>query len=152
MKRILVAGGVGVPPLVFLAERHPIDYLLIGTKTSKEILPRKELAKVRGKVLYSTNDGSRGVKGYVTELLESVIEKESPENLFIQTCGPNIMMEAVMDMAAKYEIPGEASLDKEMACGVGACLGCMVQTKKGLVPSCTEGPVFRFDQLLREEV
>jgi len=61
-------------------------------------------------------------------------------------------MEAVMDMAAKYEIPGEASLDKEMACGVGACLGCMVQTKKGLVPSCTEGPVFRFDQLLREEV
>jgi dihydroorotate dehydrogenase electron transfer subunit len=146
-KRVLVAGGVGVPPLVFLAERFQTDYLLIGTKSKKEVLPKSELAGVRGKVLYSTNDGSYGEKGYVTELLEKLIKKESAEPLFIQTCGPNVMMQAVINIARREGIEGEASLDKSMACGVGACLGCMVKTKEGWTPSCVKGPVFAFDQL-----
>jgi len=146
-KRILIAGGVGVPPLVFLAERFPTDYLLIGTKSKEEALPRRELAKVKGKILYSTNDGSYGTKGYVTVLLGKLLKKHAPEDLFIQTCGPNIMMKAVIETAKREGIQGEASIDKTMACGVGACLGCMVKTPAGWVPSCTEGPVFNFDEL-----
>ncbi|HXV28067.1 MAG TPA: dihydroorotate dehydrogenase electron transfer subunit [bacterium] len=147
-KRVLVAGGVGVPPLIFLAERYPTDFMLIGTKSEKEVMPRKELSKIKGKILYSTNDGSYGAKGYVTVLLEKVIKKEGPENLFIQTCGPKPMMHAVMKLAKKCDIKGEASLDETMACGMGVCLGCMVKTKnEGWVPSCTQGPVFRFDDL-----
>lgn len=146
-KRVLVAGGVGVPPLIFLAERYPTDYLLIGTKTKKEVLPRKELAKVKAKVLYSTNDGSYGTKGFVTVLLKKIIEKESKQDLFIQTCGPKPMMHAVIKIAKKYDIEGEASLDETMACGMGVCLGCMVKTHEGWIPSCTQGPVFRFDEL-----
>ena len=146
-KRILIAGGVGVPPLVFLAEKFGADFLLIGTKSKAEILPKKELAKVKALVLYSTNDGSYGKKGFVTGLLEDLLQKENPENLFIQTCGPNVMMQAVMKIAKREKIEGEASVDKTMACGVGACLGCMVMTDKGWVPSCTEGPVFSFKDL-----
>jgi len=147
-KRILVAGGVGVPPLVFFAEKNKVDYLLIGTKSKQEVLPKKELAKVKAKVLFSTDDGSYGVKGRVTLLLEDIIQKEGAENIFIQTCGPTPMMNAVMIMAKKYEIPGEASLDETMGCGMGVCLGCMVKTPEGWVPSCTKGPIFAFDQLV----
>ncbi len=146
-KRILVAGGVGVPPLVFLAEKTGTHYLLIGTKSKAEVLPAKELAKVKGKILYATNDGSYGAKGFVTLLLDQIIKKEGPENLFIQTCGPNVMMQAVINMARKHGIEGEASLDKPMACAIGACLGCMVKTKEGWTPSCVKGPVFSFEDL-----
>lgn len=148
MKRVLVAGGVGVPPLVFLAEKYPSDFFLIGTKSRSEVLPKKETTKVSGKVFYSTNDGSYGVKGYVTVLLEKLIREEGAKNLFLQTCGPNVMMEAVMKIAKREGIEGEASVDKTMACGVGACLGCMVKTVDGWKPSCVEGPVFNFSELI----
>ena len=147
-KRVLVAGGVGVPPLVFFAEKNKTDYLLIGTKSKQEVMPKKELAKVKAKILFSTDDGSYGVKGRVTGLLEDIIEKEGAENIFIQTCGPMPMMNAVMAIAKKYEIPGEASLDQTMGCGMGVCLGCMVKTHEGWVPSCTQGPVFCFNDLV----
>jgi len=146
--RVLVAGGVGVPPLVFLSEQYPMDYLLIGTKSRLEVLPKKELSKVRAKILYSTNDGSYGVKGFVTKLVEAVVRKEGARNLYIQTCGPTVMMRAVMAIADREGIPGEASMEEDMACGVGACLGCMIPTRQGWVPCCTEGPVFSFDELL----
>ncbi len=148
-KRVLIAGGVGVPPLVFLAERYPSDYLLIGTKSKKEVMPRKELSKIKAKILYATNDGSYGAKGFVTVLLEKIIKQEKPEDLFIQTCGPKPMMHAVIKIARKFRIEGEASLDETMACGMGACLGCMVKTKDhGWIPSCTSGPVFSFSDLV----
>ena len=146
-KRVLVAGGVGVPPLVFLAERFSTDYLLIGTKSKKEVLPKKELSQVKAKILYATNDGSYGAKGFVTVLLQKLIQQESAQNLFIQTCGPTPMMEAVLEIARREGIEGEASVDKTMSCGVGVCLGCMIKTPHGWVPSCTEGPVFPFEEI-----
>lgn len=146
-KKILIAGGVGVPPLVFLAEKYAADYLLIGTKSKQEVLPKKELGNVRAEILYSTNDGSYGVKGYVTVLLEKLLKQYPAEKLFIQTCGPVVMMKAVIEIAWREGIEGEASWDESMACGVGACLGCMVKTSRGWTPSCTEGPVFRFSEL-----
>lgn len=146
-KRILVAGGVGVPPLVFLAERYPADYLLIGTKSKAELMPKVELKKVKAKVLYSTEDGSVGVQGFVTMLLDRIVMNENPDHFFIQTCGPKPMMRAVITIARKYGIEGEASWDESMACGAGACLGCMVPTKDGLKRACADGPVFAFEDL-----
>ncbi|MBI1977459.1 MAG: dihydroorotate dehydrogenase electron transfer subunit [Candidatus Omnitrophica bacterium] len=150
-KRVLVAGGVGVPPLVFLAEQvqdKTKPLLLIGCKSKKEVLPKAELRKARAEVRYATNDGSYGKKGFVTALLEELIEREDPKSLFIQTCGPNAMMEAVMKMADEFGMEGEASIDERMACGVGACLGCVVETKDGFKTSCVEGPVFSFSELV----
>lgn len=151
-KRILVAGGVGVPPLVFLAEtmeENPKNqFLLIGCKSKKEVLPKSELAKIKGQVLYATNDGSYGEKGFVTVLLHNILKTKEPESLFIQTCGPHAMMSAVMSIAKEFGIQGEASIDERMACGVGACLGCVVETQGGFKTSCVEGPVFSFSELV----
>lgn len=148
-KRILVGGGVGVPPLVFLAERYGCHRFFIGTKSRKEVLPPAEIQKFRRQVFYTTEDGSYGVKGLVTKLVEECLEEGAgnPRDYFIQTCGPNRMMERVMEVAAHYGVEGEASWDERMACGVGVCLGCMVRTRQGWTPSCTEGPVFRFDEM-----
>jgi len=146
-KRILVAGGVGVPPLVFLAEKYPAEYLLIGTKSKAELMPKAELKKVKAKVLYSTEDGSVGLAGFVTALLEKIVINENPDHFFIQTCGPKPMMKAVIAIAQKYGIEGEASWDESMACGVGACLGCMVETKAGRVRACVDGPVIPFKDM-----
>ncbi len=146
-KRLLVAGGVGIPPLVFLAEKYSAEYLLIGTKSKAEVLPKKELRKVKAGILHSTEDGSWGSRGRVTALLEKVIMEEDPRGLFIQTCGPKPMMRAVMALAHKYGIEGEASWEESMACGVGACLSCMVKTREGLMRACADGPVFKFEDL-----
>ena len=151
-KRILVGGGVGVPPLVFLAERLGCCRFFIGTRSRHEVLPRREMKKFRREVFYSTNDGSYGRRGLVTDLLEDFFAKEKgePADYFIQTCGPNRMMERVMEIADRHGIEGEASWDERMACGVGVCLGCMVKTHDGWTASCKEGPVFRFDQMAKE--
>lgn len=146
--RVLVAGGVGVPPLIFLAENYPTAHLLIGTKSKAEVLPKSEFKKVKAKVCYSTEDGSCGTKGFVTALLEKIVKEKGPHGIFIQTCGPKKMMEAVIKIAVKHGIAGEASWDESMACGVGACLGCMVQTKGGLKRACADGPVFSFEELV----
>jgi len=147
-KRILVAGGVGVPPLVFLAEKHSVDYFLVGTKSRSEVMPAKEMKKVSGEIIYSTNDGSYGRKGFVTLPLQAILKKEGVENVFIQTCGPKPMIRAVMDIASKQGVEGEASIDQDMACGVGACLGCMVKTTAGWQASCVCGPVFNFKEIV----
>ncbi len=148
-KRILIGGGVGVPPLAFLAERYGCYRFFIGTKSKKEVLPAREIHKFREEVRYTTEDGSYGKKALVTELLEELLEKEvkDPEDYFIQTCGPNRMMHRVLEIASQHGVEGEASWDERMACGMGVCLGCMVWTHKGWTPSCTEGPVFRFDEM-----
>ena len=153
-KRILVGGGVGVPPLVFLAERFGCYRFFIGTKSRREALPSREIQKFRRQVFYSTEDGSYGQKGLVTKLLEELLEREkgNPEDYFIQTCGPNRMMERVVEIANHYGVAGEASWDERMACGVGVCLGCMVWTHRGWTASCTEGPVFRFDEMARGKI
>lgn len=151
-KRILVGGGVGVPPLVFLAERYGCRQFFIGTKSRKEVLPHSELRKFQNQVCYATEDGSYGVRGFVTRPLEEFFKKMEckPEDYFIQTCGPNPMMKKVMDIASRYGVKGEASWDEPMACGMGVCLGCMVLTHRGWTPSCTEGPVFRFDEMKKK--
>ena len=133
--------------MTIVAERFPTDYLLIGTKSKQEVMPACELSKVRAKILYSTNDGSYGKKGYVTKLLLELLKKPEFRTAYIQTCGPNVMMEAVIKIAREAGFEGEASVDKEMACGVGACLGCMVKTLAGWKPSCVEGPVFGFHEI-----
>ena len=142
---------MGVPPLVFLAERYGYHRFFIGTRNRREVLPGREIQKFRGKVFYSTEDGSHGTRGLVTQLLEKLLQDDAggPDDYFIQTCGPNPMMQRVIEIANRFGIEGEASWDERMACGVGVCLGCMVLTQKGWTPSCTEGPVFRFDEMTK---
>jgi dihydroorotate dehydrogenase electron transfer subunit len=146
--RVLIAGGIGVPPLVFLAERWRTDFLFIGCKSKEEALPARELRNVKGRVWYTTEDGSFAKKGLVTVLLHELLQKNDPHGLYIQCCGPHGMMQAVMKIARELGVAGEVSVDERMACGVGTCLGCVVKTTSGYRPSCVEGPVFSFSDLV----
>jgi len=117
-KRILVAGGVGVPPLCFSCRKISAEYLLIGTKSKAELLPKSELKKVRAKVLCATEDGSCGTKGRVTLLLEKILKNRHPGEFFIQTCGPKPYDGGGDHACSKIRDRGGSVLDETMLAGL----------------------------------
>lgn len=147
---IIVAGGMGVAPLVFLAERlNKVKALVfIGAKTKKDILCAKDFEKLDCEVKIATDDGSKGFKGRVTELLRQTLSTVNCELLTIYACGPRSMLQGVSRIAVRRGIPAQVSLEEHMACGIGACLGCVVQTRQGQKRVCREGPVFSAQDLI----
>lgn len=156
---VLVAGGMGVVPLLFLAERiiqgtekrnkvNPV--VLIGSKTKNGILCAKEFKALGCDVKVATEDGSQGLKGYVTGLLEDVLRHYPlPGTRYpIYACGPTPMLKEISRLSQEYKIPAQISLEAHMACGIGACLGCVVNTKEGFKRVCKEGPVFYAKEIL----
>ena len=142
---LLVGGGVGSAPLYYLAEqlkKNGNDFvILIGARAAKDLY-RRDAYEALGRVEYTTEDGSLGEKGYVTN--HSVLA-EKFDGIF--TCGPKPMMLAVAKYARENNIPCEVSLENKMACGLGACLCCVEDTKEGHRCVCTDGPVFSIDEL-----
>lgn len=147
---ILVAGGMGVAPLVFLAEKLTKRKILvlIGAKNKSGILCAKEFKDLGCDVKIATEDGSQGFKGYVTELLNHILSTLDHQQSTIYACGPKLMLKAVSQVSIRHKIPGQISLEEHMACGLGACLGCVVRTKDGFKRACKEGPVFKADEII----
>ena len=170
---ILVAGGMGVAPLVALCDdlarfRKRTITVIIGAKTAELITCTREFQEVGAKVIVVTEDGSMGEKGLATSVLEDVIErfdvrktasaitsKKAPRltigsyvpEVGLYACGPIPMLKSVAVIAKYYGIQTQASLEERMGCGVGACLGCAVKTKKGYERVCVDGPVFNIEDL-----
>lgn len=144
---ICVGGGVGIAPLIFLASKLRVEEFLFGVRSKDDLLPARELGVEESRIHISSNDGSVGTKGYVTEIFDAMIEKVKSQDCFVYTCGPNPMLEKVVKSAKAKRISGEASLEEQMACGVGACLGCVMDTHKGRITLCKEGPVLPFEVL-----
>lgn len=146
-KALLVGGGCGVAPLLYLArklkEKGVNVTTLVGVR-SKDFLIEIELYKQFGDVLITTEDGSLGEKGFVTH--HSVFENLNQFDR-IYTCGPEIMMKAIAKRAEASGVDCEVSLENSMACGIGACLCCVTETKEGNKCVCTEGPVFNIKEL-----
>ena len=142
---LLVGGGVGSAPLYYLAEqlkKNGNDFvILIGARSEKDLY-RRDAYEALGRVEYTTEDGSLGEKGYVTN--HSVLAEKFDR---IYTCGPKPMMLAVAKYARENGIACEVSLENKMACGLGACLCCVEDTKEGHKCVCTDGPVFSIDEL-----
>lgn len=145
-KVLLVGGGVGVAPLLYFGKRikemggEPT--FLLGARSAKDVLERKLFEQV-GRVFITTEDGSEGEKGFVTN--HSVLAQEHFDR--ISTCGPKPMMMAVAHYAFKNDIECEVSLENKMACGVGACLCCVEKTVEGNKCVCKEGPVMNIKKL-----
>lgn len=145
-KVLLVGGGVGVAPLLYFGKRikemggEPT--FLLGARSAKDVLEH-ELFEQVGRVLITTEDGSEGEKGFVTN--HSVLAQEHFDR--ISTCGPKPMMMAVARYAFKNDIECEVSLENKMACGVGACLCCVEKTVEGNKCVCKEGPVMNIKKL-----
>lgn len=93
----------------------------------------------------ATDDGSVGFKGKVSGLFDKI--KLDPQTTFLYTCGPNPMMRAVQDFAAAHQLKGQAACEEIMACGLGACLGCSIETTKGFKTVCYDGPAFPLDEV-----
>ncbi len=162
---VIVSGGIGVAPLLFLAEKiseKKIDLLiLLGAKTKNDILAVSELENLGGEIKLATEDGSLGCRGLVSELLEKRLGPPgSPvSKIHCFTCGPRRMMARVAKLSKQYKIPCQVSLEAGMACGIGACLGCAVETKprewENYFASqphyqrvCKDGPVFDSDEVV----
>ena len=156
---ILVAGGMGVAPLMFLAEeliqqrvsesKNKV-FVLAGAKSGSRILCEKEFKQLGCKFQVATDDGSRGFKGKVTDLLAYSLSAIEYRLSTIFACGPKPMLSEISKICAKYNMPGQVSLEEHMACGIGACLGCAVKTKSGYQRVCMEGPVFDADEIIWE--
>ena len=146
---LLVGGGVGTAPLLYLGHelvaRGWQPTFLLGARTADDLLQLDDF-KALGDVFVTTEDGSAGEQGFVTQ--HSLWQHADPTSYArICTCGPKPMMVAVARLAREKGLPCEASLENLMACGLGACLCCVEDTVDGHVCVCKEGPVFNVEKL-----
>jgi dihydroorotate dehydrogenase electron transfer subunit len=147
-KLLLVGGGSGMASMMSLAQAldkcsHDVS-ILIGARSSSHLVELEHFAKY-GKLYITTEDGSLGVKGYVTN--HPVFSDGLEHFDRIYTCGPDPMMKAVAAIAKLKSVFCEASLENTMACGFGVCLCCVTETTQGHKCVCTDGPVFNTNQL-----
>jgi len=145
-KILLIGGGCGVAPLLFLgkylkANGHNPDVLL-GFRNSERIIEYDEYLKL-GRVFLTTEDGSSGEKGFVTD--HQVLKAAGYDRIYC--CGPEPMMKAVASYSRENKIDCEVSLENLMGCGIGVCLCCIVPTVRGNLCTCTDGPVFNIKDL-----
>jgi dihydroorotate dehydrogenase electron transfer subunit len=144
---LLVGGGVGVAPLLYMGAEMRLQGIeptfLLGARSGKDLL-MLDMFKRFGRVCVTTEDGSEGERGFVTQ--HSILQKEHFDR--IATCGPTPMMKAVARYARQADVECEVSLENLMACGLGACLCCVEKTTEGNLCVCKEGPVFNIRKLL----
>jgi dihydroorotate dehydrogenase electron transfer subunit len=150
---VLMAGGIGIAPLVFLAEqlsaKAPLEglktILYIGARNSASLLSIDRMKTFGAEVRVSTDDGSAGYRGPVTDLFrEDLSSFDSKTEVFV--CGPNPMLKRVSEIIADHSVTCQVLMEERMACGMGACLGCTIEvrTPTGVEyrQVCTDGPVF----------
>jgi dihydroorotate dehydrogenase electron transfer subunit len=148
----LVAGGIGLPPVLFAAEamaaRGAAFDLYVGATSAAELLLIDRCrAAAGGRLVLATDDGSAGEHGTVVSALARGLDAGA-RYARVLGCGPDPMLRAVARLARERGLEAELSLEEPMACGVGVCLGCVVELADGrYVPSCREGPVFRVADL-----
>jgi dihydroorotate dehydrogenase electron transfer subunit len=138
-RALLVGGGVGIAPLAILG-----DELRMGGTSATVLLGFRDSAHAQGAALLegavlASDDGSVGHHGRVTELLLSELDRDAQATVY--ACGPPPMLEAVRALCAERDVPAQLALEAGMACGFGACYGCVVPTREGYLRVCVDGPV-----------
>lgn len=145
---VLVAGGIGIAPLFFLAQSlgaRKMDFMM-GFRSGKDVI-RLEHGKARGHtVSISTEDGAEGHPGLVTDLLETFLKTHRGIAVNLYACGPRPMLKRIAESAIEASVPCQVSLESAMACGFGVCQGCAVKASPGSSHPfhyvCQDGPVF----------
>ncbi|WP_456369640.1 dihydroorotate dehydrogenase electron transfer subunit [Thermodesulfatator atlanticus] len=141
---LLVAGGIGIAPFLFFAKRllevGRKVVLFYGARGEGDLLCLEEFESLNIPLKISTEDGSKGAKGLVTDLLQTYLSQDGKG--IVYACGPMPMLSAVAEVARHFNTKAYVSLEAHMACGLGMCLGCTVARKeKGFLHVCSEGPV-----------
>ncbi|MBI3080300.1 MAG: dihydroorotate dehydrogenase electron transfer subunit [candidate division NC10 bacterium] len=168
---LLVAGGIGVPPVVALAEalaasrrngrsgrsQRPAIVAFLGGRSKPDILCAADFRRAGARAGVATEDGSAGERGLVTDLLERHLEGGSPAGRAIYACGPPGMLRRIAELAAAHEVPGQLSMEAPMGCGIGICMGCAIPVRWHEADGreavryrlcCTDGPVFEADEVV----
>jgi dihydroorotate dehydrogenase electron transfer subunit len=150
---VMIAGGYGIAPLYFLARsnrgRQSRMTLIYGARTSDQVYLTGELRGIFDEVIYTTDDGSLGQKGRVTDVLTDMLQSRT--GVAVYACGPTPMLAAVqktVEAAPDRGIPCWVSMENQMGCGIGACLGCVIPTREGFKTTCKAGPVFNGYEVL----
>jgi dihydroorotate dehydrogenase electron transfer subunit len=146
---VLIAGGIGMAPLYFLAQRIKKKnkrkvIFFYGARSKNDLVFTKEIAVLVDKITVTTDDGSQGKKGMITDLLDPLLK---PDFSFY-ACGPEPMLIALETKLRMHHLSAWFSLENRMACGVGACQGCAVETRSGFRRVCVDGPVFSSDEII----
>ena len=145
-KPVLLGGGVGVPPMYYLAKKLLQQgkkvRVILGFNTKSEVFYEEEFKRLGCAVTVTTVDGSYGVRGFVTDALQDA------EYSYFYTCGPEPMLKAVYKAT---KTSGQMSFEKRMGCGFGACMGCSCKTITGYKRICKEGPVMQKEEILWED-
>ena len=143
---VLIGGGAGTAPMYLLAkkllERGVRPQVILGFNTATDIFLEEEFTALGAEVTITTADGTKGVKGFVTDALADM------EYTYTYACGPLPMLKAVYACA---KTGGEYSFEERMGCGFGACMGCSCKTKAGYKRICKDGPVLRKEEILWED-
>jgi dihydroorotate dehydrogenase electron transfer subunit len=146
---LLVAGGLGAAPLGMLAEELSARGVAVsvahGAPTADRLVARELFESQARRVEVATDDGSAGARGLVTSVSERLLAEDRPDVVF--ACGPEAMSRVVAAQARAAGVPCQVSLERLMACGVGACLSCVVSTSTGRKRACVEGPVFNAEEV-----
>jgi dihydroorotate dehydrogenase electron transfer subunit len=156
---VLVGGGYGSAPLFGLADalaaRDCPAHLVLGAATADRLFGDQEARRAAASVTVTTDDGSTGVRGVVTDVLPGLVERTGA--LVVYACGPMPMLRAVGQVAASYAIPCQVAVEESMACGIGVCMTCVLPVVGAdgvtrMTRSCVDGPVFAADRVLWDEV
>jgi dihydroorotate dehydrogenase electron transfer subunit len=140
-KIAVIGGGIGIAPLLYLTKKIGKNAdVYLGYKDSLYI--SDEFKKYSNNVVIVTEDGNEGKKGYVTDYID--FEKYD----VVVTCGPEIMMNKIVSKCKDKKVKCYVSLERRMACGLGACLGCTVETIYGNKRACKDGPIFSSEELI----
>ncbi|HWL36510.1 MAG TPA: dihydroorotate dehydrogenase electron transfer subunit [Frankiaceae bacterium] len=150
----LVGGGYGTAPLFGLAETLRakgcrVDFV-VGAATSERLFGALEAKRISSSVAFTTDDGSAGEQGRVSDVLPEVLERTQSD--LVYACGPMGMLRAVAEIAAAHGIPSQVAVEESMACGIGVCMTCVLPVRGDdgvtrMARSCVEGPVFMGEQL-----
>lgn len=148
---IAVAGGIGIASLLPLLQKfEKRAYLFYGARDKDELVMMDEAKRAAKELFIATDDGSEGKKGFITALLSDFLgaSRITHRASRLYACGPTPMLKAVAEITRDKGIPCYVSLEEHMACGIGACLGCIVKTTSGQKRVCKEGPVFAAEEIL----
>ncbi len=168
-KVMMVGGGVGIPPLYHLAkvlirekivDKKDIE-IYLGARNKSLLLCESDFKKLGVNLFVSTNDGSKGSKGFITQLLSKRLKSiDYSLSSMVYTCGPTVMMKSVALISSEFSVPCQVSVEVPMACGFGACLGCAIKVRSSesgvrsedhrYAIACCEGPVFKGTEIVWE--
>lgn len=162
---VLVAGGIGIPPIAALTEELAVRRtaqrmrmaVFLGGRSKADLLCVSDLRRAGATVHIATEDGSSGRKGLITELLVQFLNTQHLTlNTPLYACGPHPMLAALAPIAEQYDLPYQASMEANMACGFGACMGCVVPVKGDARERtyrlvCKDGPIFDGRKILWDE-